>query len=234
MKLKEYNVQGTTYRMQLFDKIESKEQSYLIGYMLGDGGFNAGTHKRKPRLFVSSTEKYIIESFRDNFTPDSPISSRIPVNTTRNIVSKIESHRLQFPSKFYETFYKFGIVSVKTERTYHNIGKNNMNTFLLGLFDADGCVTWGRRKDRNRLWASYSITHPNLNMLKKLQGFLVDNVGVMTIISPKGDEKCFVLRTSNREYIKKIINYMYSDKPNVFNITKYDNCQKYLEAFANN
>lgn len=232
MKIKEYNVQGKKFRMQIFNKVDTHEQAYLIGYLLGDGGFNDSTHKRRARLFVSSADEYIIKGFQEQFCPDTPISSRIPVNNTRKeIKSFIYSYRLQFPSKFHDTFKKFGVLSVKTERTYHNIKKDFMGSMLLGLFDADGSLSWGRRKDRNRLWCNYLITHPNLKMLEKLQEFLADELNVTTQIRPKGKENCYILRTSNRDNVVKIIDFMYANKPKVYNLTKQRKSSEFITEY---
>lgn len=234
MKIREYNVQGKIYKMQLFDKITTNEQAYLIGYLLGDGGFMKGSHKRKSRMFVTSIEEYIIKHFQEEFCPDNNINSTIPLNNVRpNINTTKVSYMLQFPSKFYDTFNKFGILGLKTERTYHNIKKDYMNNLLLGLFDSDGCITWGKRKDRDRLWCSFFITHPNLKMLEKLQEFLADEVGVTTQIRPKGTEKCYILRTSKRENVYKILQYIYSNKPKVYNISKYKNSNEFIKTYIN-
>jgi hypothetical protein len=231
LKFKEYIINGKTYRMNIFETAKTREDNYLIGYLLGDGGINPETHKRNARLFVSSTEKYIIDFFKNNYCPDVIMDSRIPINKTRNIVSKIESHKINFSSKFSNVFKKYGLLSKKIDRTYHNIKKDNMNCFLLGLFDADGHISWGRRKDRNRLWCNYGITHPSLKMLTKLQRFFSDELGISTYISPKPNENCYVFRTSRREDIVTILEYMYVDTPVIFNKTKYENSMRYIKEY---
>lgn len=228
IKFEEYIINGKKYKMNIFETAKTKEDNYLLGYLLGDGGLNRETHKRKARMYVSSIDKYIMEFFRDLYMPDAPITSRIPVNNTRDIVSGIESHRLQFSSKFTNTFNKYGLVSVKEHRTFHNIKKEFMTSFILGLFDADGCFTWGRRKDRNRLWCSFLITHPSLNMLSKLQSFILEEYGVPTAITPKGEENCYILRTSSLGMCEVLMNKLYSDKPNIYNVRKYDNYKNFL------
>ena len=78
-----------------FDKIENEDQSYLIGYLTGYGIFNKSTYKRKARLSVSSIEEYIIEWIKENFSPDTKIDKRIPVNNKRNIrLEKINMRKI--------------------------------------------------------------------------------------------------------------------------------------------
>lgn len=220
----EYTIAGKKYRLHLFDKIEKEEESYLLGYLLGDGGYNKPTHKRNARMFVSSINEDIIKFFNEYFQPDNSYDSRIPINNKRpNIKTETLSHRMTFSSKFTPIFDKYGILGVKEDRTYHNIKKDKMNSFLLGLFDADGYITWGHRKDRDRLWANWGITHPSLKMLEKLQRFLLEELQVPTSIAPKGNEKCYILRTGSRLMIMKIMDYIYMNKPIVYNVDKFNN-----------
>lgn len=227
--MREYKINNKLYRLNLFTSIQ-KNEAYLLGYLLGDGGYHSMTHKRLARMFVSSTEKYIVEFFKSTFCPDTTILSKVPVNKKRNIVSNKESHVLVFSSKFSEIFKLHGLLSLKTTRTFHNIPKNQFSIFLLGLFDADGNFSWGFRRDRNRLWAQFKITHPNLNMLKKLQVFLSKELGVSSFINPKAGENCYVLQVSSIAEVNKVLSYMYSNLPDVYNITKYNNYLTYIKV----
>lgn len=226
--IKEYTVQGKKYRMRLFDKIEFDEEAYLIGYLLGDGGFNRATHKRKSMLFVSSIDKELVYSMRDLFSPDTIISNITPINKKR-LETKFDkySYKLQFPFKFFNTFNKFGLMDVKSNRNYFNIPKSQMNNLLLGLFDSYGHISWGRRKDRNRLWANFTITHPNLKMLYKIQVFLSEELNVSSYIAPRKIETVYDLKTSKRDDIITIMEYLYSSEDLVL-YSKHKK-KKYLE-----
>lgn len=226
--MKEYKINNKIYRLNLFKKLKFNE-AYLIGYLLGDGGYYQKTKKRKDRIFVSSTEKYIILFFKNFFCPDNKILSKIPINKKRKIISKIESHVLVFSSKFSEIFRQYGLMNLKEKRTFHNINMNVFPTFLLGLFDSDGNFSWGFRRDRNRLWCQFKITHPNQNMLKKLQKYLSERYFISTYINVKHGEKCFVLQCSSIDSVKKIMKIIYQNKPDVFNYKKYKNYLKFLK-----
>jgi len=231
---KEYMIAGKKYKLHLFDKINTKEEAYLIGYMLGDGGFQRGTYKRKHRMFICSSDEYIIEYFKKKFQPKNSINRHIPVNEQRpEIKSTRHSSRMTFSSKFTPTFKKFGILGLKEDRTYHNIPKKYMRHFLLGLIDADGFITWGKRKDRDRLWTTFGITHPSLKMLEKLQRFLLEELEIPTSINPKGKENCYVLRTGSLRMVERIIDYIYEDKPEMYIKRKYKNCIDFKNEFKN-
>jgi hypothetical protein len=226
----EYKINNSTYRLNTFDKIRNEEDAYLIGYLLGDGGFCASTHKRKSRLFVSSTERYIIDFFKENYCPDTAITSKIPVNKTRNIVSSRESHVLMFSSKF--DFTKFGVQCLKKDRTFHNVPKELFGDFLRGLFDADGSFSWGRRKDRDRLWCGFKITHQNKKALEKVQNVLLNVYNISSGIDKKKDEDCYVLHNSRRDDAIKFYSIMYPREICVIcNKLKKESYESFLEEY---
>ena len=229
--MKEYSINNKIYRLNLFDKVENKEQAYLLGYLLGDGGFHKPTHKRNARLFVSSSEKYIIQHFQETYCPDSAIGQKIPVNTTRRIYSKKLSYTLNFSSKFSEMFNKYGLLSIKVDRDIINIPKRFMKSYIHGLVDADGHYSWGRRKDRDRLWCNFAITHQSLKSLVKVQKYLSEELGISSYINPRKDEKCLDLKLSKISDIVKVIEWLYTDTPKVFNTTKRDKALSFIEEY---
>jgi len=229
--MKEYLINGEHYRLNVFEKIETKEQAYLIGYLAGDGGYNPPTHKRNPRLYVSSIDKPLIESIKQEFCPDGVVGSRVPINNTAgySIVSSNSAFTLNFSSKFEECFNKFGILSKKVDRKLVNISKKNMKYYVLGLFDADGHISYGHRKDRNRLWANFGITHQSFDILSKVQEFLMNELNVCSSVKQRKDEHCLDLKFSKIESVAKVLNWMYEDKPKFYSQVKYNRYEKFLE-----
>lgn len=225
----EYHINGKVYRFNIFDKIETKEQAYLIGYLLGDGGLQPKTNKRKARLYVTSIEEDLIKFIQKEFMPDNTYSSRIPVNKKRNIKSNRPSYKITFSSKFSNSFEKFGILDKKENRTFHHIPKKFMSQFLLGLLDSDGFIGFGRRKDRNRLWCHFGIIHPSLKALKKIQNFLLNELNIPSSIEPKSKEKCYILRFSKVKNVAKIVKYIYQDKPVYCHRHKERTAQEFLK-----
>jgi len=225
--MKEYKINNKIYKLDVFENIRHEKDAYLIGYLLGDGGFHKPTHKRNARIFVSSVDEYIIKYFNDEYCPNNTYLSKIPVNKKRNIISNQQSHVLVFSSKFSETFKKYGLLSLKKNRTFHNIPKKLFPSFLLGLFDADGNFSWGIRKDRNRLWAQFKITHQNLKMLQKLQRELLDKYEILTYVTPKGREDCYVLQVSKLNHVRKLMNIMYSKNNLIYNKRKFESWQRF-------
>lgn len=208
--MKEYLINGKKYRLNVFEKITNPNEAYLIGYLCGDGGYQKHTHKRLARLSVSSSDEYIINSFKNEFCPDNQVGSRLPINKTRaKIVSNKLAYVLNFSSKFHNTFNKFGILSKKEDRKTVNISKKMFRYYLLGLFDADGHISWGKRKDRDRLWCNFVITHQSMSVLAYVQNMLHEHLNISTSIRPRTTENCLDLKISNMSSVAMLYEYLY-------------------------
>ena len=95
---------------------------------------------------------------------------------------------------------------------------------LQGFFDAEGCITWGKRKDRNRVWHKVSFTS-KYKMLEGIQNILYKN-GIPTKLKPKSDgSDCFVIEFSSKNAVLDFLNIVYSDKDFIVLKRKYKNAQ---------
>lgn len=90
------------------------------------------------------------------------------------------------------------------------ISKNLERYLVQGFFDGDGCLTWGLRKDRNRIWQKISFTS-SLKVLTGIQQILLKQCAISTIIRPKANENCFVLEFANKKDVLKFLNFIYPD-----------------------
>lgn len=233
MKMTEYKINGEIYRLALFEKIEKPEQAYLIGYLAGDGRFMAGSHKRKDRMFVSSTNNDTIKFFSETFCPDNSIEQRLNNNNKRNIIAKKISYKITFNSKFSKIFNKCGILCLKKDRTLINIPNSLIRYYILGLFDADGSISWGRRKDRNRLWVNFQITHQSYNILHKISMLMSNKLNISTSVISRKKENCIDLKTSNRDSVILLYKFLYSDidKNVIYNKDKYYHFKKFVSEY---
>lgn len=228
--MEEYKINNKIFKLNVFKRVRDNNDSYLLGYLSGDGGINKGTHKRNARLFVSSIEYDVIKSFCDFYCPDNLITSKIPINKKRGIKSNKESYILNFSSKFSEAFKNHGILCLKKDRDIVGVKNSLMIKFIHGLFDADGAISWGRRKDRDRLWANFVVTHQSLKLLNKVQNFLLNEFEIATSINIKKNENCFVLRTSRMKDIAKLHDIIYNEE---MTLTYNKNKEKHYLKFLN-
>jgi hypothetical protein len=182
-----------------FDKIDNKEKAYIIGFMLGDSYIS---EKKDVELKIALRDKEVIEY----------ISNIVKSNfQTSNILDK-KKRRFPFVkmSKRIEDITKFTGGNLKKDRHYPIVRNDLEKYLLLGFFDAEGCVTFGHRKDRNRLWQKVSFTS-SFSILVGLQQFLLKKLNISTALRKKTNEDCYVLDICSKENVKTIIDYMYSD-----------------------
>lgn len=215
-----------------FEKITNPTESYFIGYLFGDGNFNSGKKEnRTDRMGVTSVDEYIIQGMIKYFQPNLKYRSLIPVNNTRNIVSKIYSHRIDFSSYFKDVFEFHGILSTKPNRKYKNIPYEYMKHFILGFLDADGSITCFMGDDGKgglRFRTGITFTHPSRDSLTDVANFIKNELNVDSSLQYKKGENCSVLKISGNNDCLKLSDWLYSDIENLefYNIRKFE---KYLE-----
>lgn len=197
------------YSIYKLNNINSKEKAYAIGFILADGSINS---KNQVEISIKYEDKELMELFTTlfncNFSEDlttDPQKRRYPrVRLSRKI----------------EDITKF-IGGTKKEDRNVPIVRKELEVYLLrGIFDADGCITWGYRKDRNRLWQKVSFSS-TLNILTSIQKILY-KIGISSMVRPKKGEKCYVLEFSNKEDVISFYNYLYNDRTFIPLNRKYD------------
>lgn len=196
-----------------FDKIDTKEKAYLLGFLLADSHI---TLDKTVEISVQMQDKEIVEYL-----------STI-LNTTVRYDKIIDKKTKRFPRarivKKINDVNTFVGGRLKEGRHYPIINHQLEKYLLQGLFDADGCITWGYRKDKNRLWHKISITS-SLKILIGVQQFLLKKLSISTIVRPKKNENCYVIEFANKKDVIKFLDYIYSDSFIVLQ-------RKYLKANA--
>lgn len=198
-----------------FGKIDTKEKAYALGFILADSNI---TPKNIVEIGVEKKDIEIIEFISQIIGSDVNIDNTFDKKTRR------------FPrartSRKINDILTFSSGRLKKERHYPRIRKDLERYMLLGFFDADGCITWGKRKDRNRIWQKVSFTS-QLHLLEGIQKMLYNNIGISSTIRPKSNEDCYIIEFSNKDDVLKFINYIYP-KDDEFIILQ----RKYLKANA--
>ena len=196
---------------KMFNKIDTPEKAYIIGYALADGYINdkivdfACCIADKELLqFIS---KYIGANYHEDMTykPESKTFPHAEVHIgNRDIVTDFNKH-----------------CSSKLEKHCPIISKSLERYLVQGFFDGDGCLTWGRRKDRNRVWQKISFTS-SLKVLEGIQQILLKQCDISTVIRPKAKENCFVLEFASKKNVLKFLNYIYPDDNFIILKRKYE------------
>lgn len=200
--VRKYNFQNLyekpKYPPFYFGSIDSKEKAYLLGFIIADGAIcndnvveiDVAIQDEELALFLAGL---LGVKCREDLTYI-PQKRRFP---RFRMVRKIRDIR------------QFVGGTLKAQRNVPIISKSLEVYLLRGIFDADGCITWGYRKDRNRLWHKINITSA-LEILSTVQKILY-KIGIASVVRPKKNENCFVLEFSNKADVEKFYDYLYND-----------------------
>lgn len=195
----------------MFNKIDTPEKAYILGFILADGAIDG----RAIELSVSLSDKEVLYY----------ISQIIGGNVYEHNYINRETRR--FPRARYRIGNKNILIDInkyggkKHDRHLPIVRKDLKRYLLLGFFDGDGCITWGRRKDRDRVWQKVSFTS-QYRMLEGVQNILIDEVGISSKIKPKGKEKCYCLNFSSKKDVLKFLDYIYPNDSFIVLHRKYE------------
>ena len=190
-------------------KIDSKELAYMLGFIIADSSIN----NEIVEIGVAIKDSELMDLF-------SPLLGIKPFEDLTLVKEKRRFPRIRLVRKIVG-INKFIGGSKKKDRNVPIIQKDLEVYLIRGIFDADGCITWGYRKDRGRIWHKVSFTS-SLGILTSVQKVLY-KIGISTIVRPKANEDCYVLEFTNKKDILKFYNYLYADETFIPLKRKFDN-----------
>lgn len=199
---------------KMFNKIDSPEKAYIIGYTLADGYIN----EKNLAYGCALADKEILDFIAKQ------IGGAVREYHDTNLKTKTYPRaRLDIGNKDIITdILKHG--SAKEDKRMPIIPKH-LNRFMIqGFFDGDGCITWGIRKDRNRVWQKINFSS-SLKLLKSVQQILLKEVGISSTLSPKKDCDCYVLEFAAKADVLKFLDYIYPDDSFIILKRKYEKAQ---------
>lgn len=181
------------------NKIDTKEKAYFLGFLAADG---AVSEDKTIEVSVQMDDKEIV------------VFLASVINGTAHYDYTIDKKNRRFPrartSKRIKDISTF-IGGNKKEDRHFPIANDTLEKYVLqGFFDADGCITWGRRKDKNRIWQKISMTS-SLKLLTGVQQFLLNKLKISTIVRPKKNSNCYIIEFSNKTDVLTFLDYIYSD-----------------------
>lgn len=191
-----------------FEKIDSKEKAYAIGFILAD----AAITETNTEISVAIKDKCIVEFIskviNGNVIYSNKFNPKTRVFPKARLIKKIVD------------ITKFTGGMAKADRHYPRVREDLEKYLIQGLFDADGCITWGIRKDKDRIWQKISFTS-QLKILEGVQQYLLKKLNISTIIRPKKNENCYVLEFSNCFDVLKFCEHIYPDEKFIILKRKY-------------
>ena len=187
--------------------IDTPEKAYTLGFMLAD----CAVSDKQVEVSVAISDKHVAVF----------ISKQLGTQVRYDNTFDKNAHR--FPrvrlSRKVNDIKKYFGGEAKPDRHYPRVRNDLERYLILGFFDGDGCITWGHRKDRDRIWQKISFTS-HYKLLSGVQAFLLKN-GISSAIKPKSDEKCFVMDFSNKNDVLKFLDIIYPDDKFIILQRKY-------------
>lgn len=202
--IKKYNLQDNSKYKKLekyaFEKIDTKEKAYALGFILADGSIS---EKNVVEVSVSLMDKEVCDF----------LTTVIGGNV--NINNKCDKKKRSFPKarvvRKITDIVKFTGGRNKSDRHFPRV-RDDLDRYLIqGLFDADGCITWGRRKDKDRIWHKVSFTS-QYKILVGVQQYLYKKLNISSVVKQKQKENCYYLEFSNKKDVLKFCEHIYPDR----------------------
>lgn len=194
-----------------FNKIDTKEKAYILGFLAAD----AHIKNTEINAQIALDDKEILDF----------ISSIINARTFE--CHKLDRKKRIFPKirmtkKIIDIHNFLGGSNLKEGRNLPIVPKEFRRYLLLGFFDGDGCITWGIRKDRKRIWQKVSFTS-SLSLLTSIQQLLIKEINISSVVRPKSGENCYVLEFANKKDVLSFLDYIYPNETFIILQRKYLN-----------
>lgn len=202
-----------------FKTIDSEKKAYLLGLFVSDGHLSSS----KSLFSISSIDYEIVRFFADEINnKDYSIIKKYQQSKYGTSI-KINSfgYRLRIERRaFSENLHNLNITSGKDKLKYFsfdNVPKRFRFSFIRGVFDGDGCISYTQAFKRNkpcgRKKPTLYICSPELDFLKLLQLELQSENIEMKIYS---DSKIHYLKSGSIKTSIKFYNYIYQNNSSLF------------------
>lgn len=183
-----------------FDEINTPEKAYFLGYWYSDGYISKTIYGTSVGIGLQLQDKYII----DKLCEEMKISNSIGIYKN--------SAKLQYTDQHtYDNLVRLGVQEDKSHKDFKlpNIPDELMNSFILGYFDGDGCITI-----KSTGYSVVSICCNSKVFLEEVKEWL-DNKNIQTrpINIERGSRKndLYILYLSGRENQLRFFDLIYKD-----------------------
>lgn len=193
IKIKQVAGKITHCDTSYFEKIDTPDKAYLLGFITADGAVVGGCCS----IEVKDEDAEILEFAKRQINPQASI--------TPCYYEKKHNMRVAFNSKkLCEDLSKYGIVQNKS-KTIKKVPKDFIPKELLcyyfrGLIDGDGCV------HKN---GGISIYSGSEDFIKSVQNVIIEETGVQRLGIYQGTT--FFITWTSKEDREKLFNYLYSN-----------------------
>ena len=209
----QYNFRTTyTVNQDFFNKIDTEEKAYILGFICADGHIDPKTHRLN--ITLQDSDYRLLERIREAMQSTHPIKRHIPHSNPYvkrgNIV--LEQCSLNINGKaLLDPLISAGIGGKKTYTLDGSIidivPENFVRHFLRGFMDGDGNITWGKRYSSGSKYIIQVAGNKDF-LLGTFQKYFPSNC---RLYKYKTSKQCYAWKLSDKKNVLEFLNYLYKD-----------------------
>lgn len=211
------NKQGYPRNEYYFNKIDTEEKAYWLGFLYADGC----VHTNNYEISINITDRDHVEKFK---TAIGAINHKITKTNDKRFSNAKTLYQFTIKDKqLHQDLVKWGCIPQKSLllNKIPNIPRDYVSHFIRGYFDGDGSLHYLQGTNNYRI--SFVGTKDFLNDIQKE---LVTNVSLQS----GGTGKAYTLQISGRKQVERILNYLYNNSTESIRLNrKYQTYLKCLE-----
>lgn len=192
------NKQGYPRNEFYFNKIDTPEKAYWLGFLYADGC----VHSHNYEVSINITDKEHVEKFKKAI---SAINHRITETMDSRWKNAKILYQLSIKDKqLHNDLIKWGCIPQKSLQlnSFPNIPRDYVSHFIRGYFDGDGSLHYLQGTNNFRI--SFLGTPEFLKEIQK-------ETQTTQISLAKGTGQAYVLQIAGRKQVVRILEYLYQD-----------------------
>ncbi len=214
IKTRDLSESGMKYRIDsdLFEKIDSNEKSYLLGWLFSDGNVYLGSKRYTISITLVESDKQVLDYFNEYlyFPPKKLAYKKEKLKIANNKIYTCKPcYKLQIDNKkMCSDLIALGCVPNKSKTlsfpSYESIPRQYFPSFIRGYFDGDGCALKATKKQKTGI----SI-FSNYDFCIGLQFFLQRELDIKCSVSI--GRGCSKVSFGSKDSVLKFYKYIYND-----------------------
>lgn len=229
------HISNRRIRHDIFSKIETELQAYLLGFYAADGNIN---EKRKTfRIHLQKQDSELVYLYKDIISPDARTFTVEEHKTTGRNGQEVNAHEsfgVDITSaKLCTDLVNLGIGYNKSYSDLHipEIPESLVRHFIRGYFDGDGCITIWLSKEKgksDRVRGKFDICAKSASILNEFIKFFATHDIKINLNYLKRDDM-YRITTSSKKELEKIYNMLYKDS-NFYLSRKFNKFDHYVNT----
>lgn len=224
VEINKLNHEPYKFNEHYFDKIDTPEKAYILGFLYADG--NVCSKYNRIKLSLQDTDFDILENIRKEMEVEKPLL--FYDRNTKNPNHKNTYELVVYSKHMCKVLNELGCIDRKslTLQFPKNIDDNLMQYMILGYFDGDGSIHIGNQNG----YGAYASFTSSYDFCLGLQNYLKEKINLESkCVHAPTNELTGILRINKQNEVKKLCDYMYKDA-SLYMKRKYD---KYYNKFYN-